>query len=258
MTDMNNLAARFGAVLWWALPLAALAALLGWETDWGSAVESIPQPAEATAPEPVVASLLPDYVIAGGVAARAETVQRTLFNPTRRPAPPMAQDGGPGRLQRGQFALTGTTVAQGKNTAFLREVAGNKSRRVQAGETINGILVTEVAPDRVKLVLGDETEELVLKVATNPRPTVAPVAVPAAVAPGVPAQPATGAAQDAAQTLAERRRAARAAAAAAPPAPPVAAPAAPVAPAVGIDPRWGQMDQAYRDRAAGANRSNTQ
>jgi hypothetical protein len=244
MTDMNNLTARLGAALWWALPLAMLAALLGWETDWGSAVESVPQPAEAAAPEPVVASLLPDYAIAGGVAARAETVQRTLFNPTRRPAPPMAQDGGPGRLQRGQFALTGTTVAQGKNTAFLREVAGNKSRRVQAGETINGILVTEVAPDRVKLVLGDETEELVLKVATNPRPTVAPVAAPAAVAPGVPAQPATGAAQDAAQTLAERRRAARAAAAAAPP--------------VGIDPRWGQMDQAYRDRAAGANRSNTQ
>lgn len=263
---MNNLTARLGASLLWALPLAVLAVLLGWETDWGNAVESLPQPAAATAPEPVVASLLPDYTIAGGVAARTETVQRTLFNPTRRPAPPMAQDGGPGRLQRGQFALTGTTVSQGRNTAFLREVAGNKSRRVQAGETINGILVTEVAPDRVKLVLGDETEELVLKVATNPRPTVAPAAPPAApapvaAAPGAPAQPVTGVAQDAAQTLAERRRAARAAAAAAsaatPTAPP-AAPAAPGAPAAAVDPRWGQMDQAYRERAAGANRGNTQ
>ena len=98
---MNNVNARFGAAFWWALPLAALVALLGWETDWGNAVESVPQPAAATAPEPVVASLLPDYAIAGGVAARTETVQRTLFNPTRRPAPQLAQDGGPGRLQGG-------------------------------------------------------------------------------------------------------------------------------------------------------------
>ena len=45
MTAMNNLNARFGAALWWALPLAVLAALLGWETDWGNAVESVPQPA---------------------------------------------------------------------------------------------------------------------------------------------------------------------------------------------------------------------
>ena len=169
-------------------------------------------------------------------------------------------------MQRGQFALTGTTVSHGKNTAFLREVAGNKSRRVQAGETINGMLVTEVAPDRVKLVLGDETEELVLRVATNPRPTVAPVAAPAApvpvaAAPGVPGQPTPGAAQDAAQTLAERRRAARAAAAAAPT---TAAGATcgrsrrPRRAGGGDRSPLGTAGPGYRDRAAGANRSNTQ
>ena len=73
------------------------------------------------------------------------------------------------RMQRGQFALTGTMVVDGKSTAFLREVAGGKSRRVQQGETINGMLVAEVKPDRVRLTLGDESEELVLKVATNPQ-----------------------------------------------------------------------------------------
>ena len=272
---MTDLSARFRAVLWWLLPLAALLVLLGWETDWGRAVEPLPQPAAATVPAPTVASLLPEFAIAGGIAARTETIQRTLFNPTRRPAPPAPQDGGVGRLQRGQFALTGTTLVDGKNTAFLREVAGNRSRRVQAGEKINGLLVAEVRPDRVKLTLGDETEELVLRVATNPRPTAAPVAAgpaspvpvaaaPGAIAPALADQAMSGAAQDAAQTLAERRRAARAAqvaagGAASPPAgTAVAAPMTSAVPAAAtsaaqsqaIDPRWEQMDQRYRERAA--------
>lgn len=255
---MSDFSLRTRGALWWLLPLLALAALIGWETDWGRAVDKHPAPAEEIAPKPVAVAVLPEYAIEGGVAARTETVQRTLFNPTRRPAP-LPTQAGTSRMQRGQFALTGTTVVEGKSTAFLREIAGNKSRRVQAGESINGMLVAEVKPDRVRLALGDESEELVLKVATNPRPTVQPVAAapPAAAArpPGAPA-PATvtpagaGAAADAA-TLAERRRAARAAAAATPQAPPAAAPATPAAPAA-VDPRWEQMDQRYRERAVGA------
>jgi hypothetical protein len=276
---MNKLSAPLYATLWWLLPLAALAAMIGWETDWGRAVDKRPQPAEAVAPKPVVASVLPEYAIAGGLAARSETVQRTLFNPTRRPAPAPAQENASARIQRGQFALTGTTIVDGKNTAFLRETAGNKSRRVRAGETINGMRVAEVSPDRVKLTLGEDSEELVLKVATNPRPTVQPVAVaaPAQPAPGVtataPAQAAGPVGQGTTQTLAERRRAARAAQAAAggeasPPAEGAAAPAMPAAPAPtpaaappapaaalgapagAADPRWEQVYQGMRDRAA--------
>ena len=90
-----------------------------------------------------------------------------------------------------------------------------------AGDKINGMLVAEVKPDRVRLTLGDESEELLLKVGTNPRPT-APPAAPAAAAAAPPAagcrRGCAGARRDAgapaepAQTLAERRRAARAAA----------------------------------------------
>jgi hypothetical protein len=266
---MNTTSARLIATLWWLLPLAALAAMVGFETDWGRTIDKRPQPAPTIEPKPVTASVLPEYAIAGGVAARTETVQRTLFNPTRRPAPVAAQEITTPKIQRGQFALTGTTIVDGKNTAFLREVAGNKSRRVQAGETINGLRVAEVRPDRVKLTLGGESEELVLRVATNPRPTVQPVlaAVPAAApaAPGVP-QPAITpaaagqAAPAAGQTvpnLAERRRAARAAqaaadgaapppAGAAAPAPPVAgATAAPTAPQ-GVDPKWSDVYKSYQ------------
>ena len=63
-------------------------------------------------------------------------------------------------MQRGQFALSGTLMVDGKATAFLREVNGGKSRRVAQGETVNGMVVTEIKPDRVRLTLGDETEEL--------------------------------------------------------------------------------------------------
>ncbi len=146
-----------------------------------------------------MSSLLPEYAIVGGTGASTEMIQRTLFNPTRRPAP-AALEAGAGRLQRGQFALTGTLVIDGKSTAYLREVAGNKPRRVLAGDKINGMLVAEVKPDRVKLTLGDESEELVLKIASNPRPTAPPGApVVARVPPGArrpcrrPPQPGCGA-----------------------------------------------------------------
>jgi len=275
---VSRLGNQVHAALWWLVPLAGLAVVIGWETDWGRALETHPPPAEAIAPKPVVTSLLPEFAIEGGVAARAETAQRTLFNPTRRPAPPAVQDAAAMRMQRGQFALTGTMIVDGKSTAFLREVAGGKARRVQTGEKINGLLVAEVKPDRVKFTLGDESEELVLKVAVNPRPTAPPAAVAQAVPPPagaapptVGAPPAPAGTPNAAQTLAERRRAARAAAAGVAPdgtpgstaaapataAPPTAAPPT-AAPATGLDPRWGQMDQRYQERATRPTQRATQ
>ncbi len=272
---MNTLQTRARAALWWLVPLGVLLLLIGWETEWGSAMRKVPPPEDAIAPRPVVTSLLPEYAIAGGTAARSETVQRTLFNPTRRPAATLAADPSKQRLQRGQFALTGTTVVEGKNTAFLRETAGGKSRRVKQGETINGIVVAEVKPDRVRLALGDESEELVLRVATNPRPTAPPAPAGAAPNPapavpgGAPAAPAAGqpaqpAAAGSTPSLAERRRAARAAqggvaeggvnpAAAATSAPtaqpsPTAAPAA-TATGTAPDPRWADVYRRYQTPA---------
>jgi hypothetical protein len=254
-TPMNKLSIPLQSGLWWLLPLVALAGMFGWETDWGRAVERRPEPAEAIEPKPVVTALLPEFEISGGVAARTETVERTLFNPTRRPAPQMAQEGASSRMKRGQFALTGTLLIEGKNTAFLREVAGNKARRVHAGETINGMRVADVKADRVMLTLGGESEELVLKVATNPRPTPAAVAAApqpvqaVAAAPAAPVQANPNAAPAAApaggaQSAIERRRAARAAATAA-----QAAGGTP-APPPGSNP-WDQINQSYQQRAAG-------
>jgi len=272
------LAAYVRSALWWLVPLALLTALLAYETDFGRALRKAPPPPEAIDAKPVSTALLPDYAIMGGLVARRETVDRTLFTPTRRPAPEAAVETAKQRMNRGQFALTGTAILDGRKTAFLRETNGGRSRRVAQGETINGLVVVEVAPDRVKLAMGDESEELVLRVATNSKATP-PAPVVAAAPPGMTAAnaapalppaigaPAAAAPADVAQTLAQRRRDARAAAAAqnaAPPNnpmpneptlnnPPAAATAA--APAASSEPApaasgWNDVYRRYQNRMA--------
>jgi hypothetical protein len=72
------------ALLWWVAPALALVALVGIETDWGGQLHKLPAAPQAIEPKPVVPTLLPEYQVEGGVASLNETVDRTLFNPTRR------------------------------------------------------------------------------------------------------------------------------------------------------------------------------
>jgi hypothetical protein len=274
---MNGIDARVKAWLVWALPFVLLAALVAWETDWGHGLKRVPALDAGATTQPVTIALLPEYAIGGGIESRRETIERTLFNPTRRPAPPQTATAATPKLQTGQFVLTGTTVIDQKATALLREVNGGRSRRVQQGETINGMLVAEVRSDRVKLTVGPDAETLTLKVAVGPKTTIQPqVAVappPAAPPPAAPPQQLTqpppgspggpplpntaaapqqpGGARDVGEVLANRRRAARAAEAtaaqaagdqSAPPAPvPQAAPAQPAQ-------EWSSVYQRYIQR----------
>ena len=240
---MNDTPPVLRNALVWGVPFAVVVAVLGYETDWGRDVAPDAPATSAVAPQPVAVALLPEYRIEGGVEARKETVDRVLFNPTRRPAPPATQSAGGGSMTKGQYTLTGTTVVGNVATAFLREVKGGKSRSVRTGDTLNGMLVAEVKPDHVRLKQGDEVEDLQLKIALGPKATIqsvaaaAPAAAPqgAAQAAGAasrqgntrpaPSQPAsaafpgatlrTGETASVAEVLAERRRAARAAAEAA-------------------------------------------
>jgi hypothetical protein len=184
---MSALLLRGRAWLWWLVPLTALALLLAIETDWGRAMHPTLPPAPVIEPKPVAAALLPEYRVEGGLAAHSETVSRTLFNPTRRPAPTLANDNAHRQMTRGQFVLTGTAVAGDRHIAFLREVSGGKSRVVRQGEQFNGMMVAAVTADRVKLTMGDESEELVLKAAPGPKTTTQPAPPVAAVVPGAPA-----------------------------------------------------------------------
>jgi hypothetical protein len=262
---MNGIDARVRAWLTWALPFVVVALLVGWETDFGHALKRVPALDANVEAKPVPVALLPEYKIDGGIESRRETIERTLFNPTRRPAPPQTAASAKPAIQTGQFVLTGTTVVDQKATAFLREVNGGRSRRVQQGETINGLLVAEVRADRVKLTAGDAAEELTLKVAAGPKTTIQPAAAvappqpnagaPAAPQPGTTAAaPQPGQTQDVAEVLANRRRAARAAEAAAQqqnqqPAAAGTQPASPAQPAPTTgDPGWNDVYQRYIQR----------
>lgn len=243
---MNDGAALMRNVLTWGIPFAIVVAALGYETDWGRDVTpETPSPA-AAAPQAVAVALLPEYRIDGGIEARKETVERALFNPTRRAAPPASQSAGSkSAMQQGAYTLTGTTVVGNVATAILREVKGGKSHTVHQGETLNGVVVAEVKADHVRLKQGDDVEDLQLRIAGGPKSTVqvaaptpgAPTARAAAQAvggtgggpPGAssirPIAPPAGAAASeprpgvvsVGELLAERRRAARAAAEAAAP-----------------------------------------
>jgi hypothetical protein len=212
----------------WLVPVVAIGGVIGWETQWGQRLDPPPPAATPAPPAAVKVAVLPEFKLEGGPESRRETVDRTLFNPTRRPAPPPPAAAAPAAtMQRGQFALTGTTLVDGKATALLREVKGGKPVRVHKGETVNGMLVEDVRADRVRLTMNGESEDVMMKVAAGPKTTVQPAA-PAPMQAGAPAQP--GAAQGAvaqsvpggpavrpvvAYLLAQRRRAARAAEAAA-------------------------------------------
>ncbi|MGE5168970.1 MAG: hypothetical protein ACM3JC_01220, partial [Rudaea sp.] len=167
------------AALVWGVPFAIVVAALGYETDWGRDMTHEPAEDARVAPAPVAVALLPEYKVAGGVEARKETVERVLFNPTRRPAPPAAQAANaPSAMKHGAFALTGTTMIGNVATAFLREVNGGKSHTVRQGETLNGVVVAEIKPDHVRLKQGDDVEDLQLKVSGGPKTTIQ-VAAPA-------------------------------------------------------------------------------
>jgi len=161
--------------------------------------------------------------------------------------------------------LTGTSLAGDRGIAFLKEVAGGKSRTVRQGEQVNGMLVAEVKSDRVRLTLGGDSEELVLKVAAGPRTTAAPTP-PVVANPlgGIPPAPQLGTppATQPDQLLEQRRRAARAATEAAPPASPTAPPvpgrstlvpgspqpAAGQGAAASSDPAWNEVYERMRQR----------
>jgi hypothetical protein len=170
----------------------------------------------------------------------------------------VAADTGRPQIVRGQFVLTGTSLAGERSIAFLKEVAGGKSRTVRQGEQINGMLVAEVKPDRVRLTVGSDSEELLLKVVTGsktPTPPAPQGATNAIV--GMPGAP-NGVPPEAVQLMEQRRRAAQAATAAetAPPETPPASrrallPTTPPAAgqsAASSDPAWNEVYERMRQR----------
>ncbi len=186
---MSALPSRWTRWLAWIAPFALLALAIGVQTGWGTAWRRALPPDLPVAPAPVEAPVLPGYQLEGGIASMRATVERPLFNATRRPAPTPAAVAAKSSIQRGQYVLTGTMIVNDIAIAYLKEASGTgKSRAVRKGEAIGGMLVASVQPDRVRLTLGDDSEELELKVQKGPKTTVQP-AEPAPAPASQPARP---------------------------------------------------------------------
>lgn len=177
--------------LWWIPFAAALAAVIAWETNWGEALYSPPVISPAPGAKPVAPALLPEYKVTTGLEAYAEVVDRPLFSPSRRQAPPPPPPAPPEPpkqvMQTGQYQLTGTIQVGDKMYAFLKETKGGKGIRAAQGDILSGgIKLTKVEPGRVVFSQYDSEEEVKLQVSKSTRTT--PVPPPPPGAPGVPGQ----------------------------------------------------------------------
>lgn len=273
---------RFSALAWLALVLL-LVGIIGTELGWGSRIRhALPQ----TKPQKIRPAVLPlqkDFDLLPIDRAYTEILARPLFVPGRHsllprvesfahssapsakrrkvallppppPPPPKVQaqeqavqEPPREKMRKGQFALDGIILTQGKNIALLREVSTRKTVRAELGEEINGMLVEKLEPDRITFKQDEEREVLILKVKTGPK-APAKQGMPARQGSvGVPQQsvvaPADGSAQ--AAVPAEPGAAVPAAPVAAVPAPPAA-----VADGDPTTPSFVERRRALRQRSA--------
>jgi type II secretory pathway component PulC len=149
----------------------------------------------ANSPQRVAAvevKLLPPVDPVSPEQAYPETGTRPLFTPTRRPAPEAAAVAA-ASIVKGQFILTGVTIAGPLRIALLREKSSGRAVRVEKGKDVNGMTVAEIEPDRVVLAQGGEQETLSLQIqkGTGAAPNTAPgAAAPAGPFAGPASEPA--------------------------------------------------------------------
>ena len=199
---MLPLDVRHLAFLGWAALNTGLAVVIGDRLDWGGQPHlEVPEPVTMTA-EPVTVTLPADFTLPAAEKHFRQTLERPLFVPSRRPPPPPPPPPPPEpppkpTMQKGQFQLMGTMILPEASYVVLRDVASGKTRRVEQGQTINGILIQSVEPERATLSQYDDIEVLVMKVAPSPK-TASPAAV---VPPAAAVPPGNAAATQAARAL---------------------------------------------------------
>lgn len=174
--------------LWWVPFAIALVAVIGWETDWGESLYTSPAVSPAPLARTLTPSLLPEYKASAEPEAYAEVIERPLFSPSRRPAPPPPQPEPPKPVMTtGQYTLTGTVQVGNKLYAFLRSTRDGKGLRAAQGDLLaGGMTLSRVEPGRIVLTQYDSEEEVRLNVSKSTRTT------PAAPPPPLPGQPMPG------------------------------------------------------------------
>jgi general secretion pathway protein N len=172
------------------LLLAALCAALGWKVydDWRTVSADAAAAAPETAAAPAGASAAPlaaaDLALALPPPERfAVIVERPLFSPTRRPAPPpeeMAQAEPPPEEPLPEeeppadaepppvvdFTLTGIVIAGSERYALVERHEDGRTVQVTEGGDVNGWFAVLIDPDRAVFRNGATEEELLLRTAT--------------------------------------------------------------------------------------------
>lgn len=198
---------RHLSFLAWAVVSAGLVAVIGDQVGWGDRLRLGMPVAEVLDPDAVGVDLLGEYSLPSLEKQYPLTLSRPLFVPTRRPPPPPPPPPPPQpppkpTMQKGQFQFVGAIILPETSYVVLRDVASGKTRRVEKGQTINGILIESVEPDRVTLTQYDDVEVVTMKV--QPSGKGAPAAPGAAPAPS--ARPARAVAPQAPQNVVPRRQ----------------------------------------------------
>lgn len=163
-------------VIGWGLVYLVLAGAIKLELDWRQRnYPSLPVPKPVPAAR-VDYPIQPEFTLLPLEQGFSETTARPMFTPFRSPPPPPAQ--AKPAMQKGQFVLLGALTTKDKSIALLRDVATGKAMRVEQGNAIKGITVSNVYPEKVILTQYDDNEELVLKIQQMPKQFAAPNVVP--------------------------------------------------------------------------------
>jgi hypothetical protein len=179
---------------WLSVSLSAVAlllcAVLYWEWMDGRRLEQDLSQLRKVPVTPIsVQAVLPEFVLPDAGSGFPELLSRSLFTNNRRSVGG-ATKGGQTAMKKGQFALVGVMVSPSQSSALLRDVQTNKTEAVAAGGVVRGMTLGDVAPGKVVLRQGGDSEELILNVQTG-----AKVVPPGGSAPGTPSPTPTASAK---------------------------------------------------------------
>lgn len=140
----------------------ALAAALGFETDWGNAFTAATAPGRSVTGKFDSATVLPDFRLQSEAGTYAQISERPLLNPTRRPAPTQlvvaATEPPKPQVRRGLYQLIGVMDLGNGKIAQVREIASNRTRSVREGEFLQEMTVKKVDETQVTLAFQGETD----------------------------------------------------------------------------------------------------
>lgn len=170
------------------LALAGVLAWL-WVTPEGQLRDVRWQPPQAVRPTLAEAVALPTFEV--DLSRYVATLERPLFEPSRRPPPPPSAIAVPAPEPMPDIRLLGLYGNAGAGGMIAR--IDGKVRRLQVGESVGGWLLRELRAGEIDVSRGEEVRTLRLTRSTEGEPAPTDMAASGASA-GAASAPATGAA----------------------------------------------------------------